>query len=119
MNIFFLEISNRSYGVSKNRECYADFKNATCLSDIIPLKKVKIKKQKWDLAKLENSFLILTFLAGILPLRQVWILEIIIKFSIANLKNHWTLIFTCGVKGWCECVYILANTWIHLYCALD
>ncbi len=34
----------------------------TYLCDKMPPKKVKIKKQKkWDLAKLENSFLILTF----------------------------------------------------------
>ncbi len=44
----------------------------TYLSDKMPPKKVKIKKRKkWDLANLENSFLILTFLGGILSLRQV------------------------------------------------
>jgi hypothetical protein len=41
----------------------------TYLSDKMSLKKVKFKKQiKWDLAKLENGFLILTFLGGILSL---------------------------------------------------
>jgi hypothetical protein len=38
----------------------------------MPPKKVKNKKRKkWNLANLENSFLILTFLGGILSLRQV------------------------------------------------
>ncbi len=37
----------------------------TCLSDKMPPKKVNIKKRKkWDLTKLENSFLIPTFLGG-------------------------------------------------------
>ncbi len=55
----------------------------TYLGDKMPPKKVKIKKQKkWDLANLENSFFILTFLGGILSLRQVCFFEISIKFSI-------------------------------------
>jgi hypothetical protein len=42
-------------------------KQQTCLRDKMPPKKVKIKKRKkWDLAKLENSFQILTFFGGIL-----------------------------------------------------
>jgi hypothetical protein len=37
-----------------------------------PLKKLKLKNEKkWDLANLEFRFLILTFLGGILSLRQV------------------------------------------------
>jgi hypothetical protein len=58
-------------------------KMQTYLSDKMPPKKIKIKKEKkWDLANLENSFLILTFLGGILSLRQVCFFEISIKFSI-------------------------------------
>ncbi len=50
----------------------------TYLIDKMPPKKVKIKKRKkWDLANLENSFLILTFLGGILSLRQVCFFKII------------------------------------------
>jgi hypothetical protein len=52
-------------------------KRQTYLSDKMSPQKVKIKKQKkWDLANLENSFLILTFLGGILSLRQVCFFEI-------------------------------------------
>ncbi len=48
-----------------------------------PPKKLKLKNEKkWDLANLENSFLILTFWGGILSLRQVCLFEISIKFSI-------------------------------------
>ncbi len=55
----------------------------TYVSDTMPPKKVKIKKtKKWGLANLENSFLILTFLGGILSLRQVCFFEISLKFSI-------------------------------------
>ncbi len=58
-------------------------KKQTCLSDKMPTEKVKIKKRKkWDLAKLENSFLIITFFGGILSLRQVCFFEISIKFLI-------------------------------------
>ncbi len=39
---FFL---NRSYGVSKNREFYADFKMPNYLSDKMPLKKLKLKNE--------------------------------------------------------------------------
>jgi hypothetical protein len=67
----------------KNREFYADFKMQIYHSDEMPPEKVKIKKRKkWDLAKLENSFLILTFWGAILSLRQVCFFEISIKFSI-------------------------------------
>jgi hypothetical protein len=53
------------------------------ISDKMPPKKLYLKnKKKWDLAKLENSFLIITFLGGILSLRQVCFFEISIKFSI-------------------------------------
>ncbi len=49
----------------------------TYLSDKMPPKKVKIKNdKKWDLANLENSFLILTFFEGILSLRQVFLFKI-------------------------------------------
>ncbi len=55
----------------------------TYLSDKMPPKKVKIKKRKkWDLAHLENRFLILTFWGGILSLRQVCFFEISLKFLI-------------------------------------
>ncbi len=38
----------------------------------MPPKKLKLKNdEKWDLANLENSFLILTFFGGILSLKQV------------------------------------------------
>jgi hypothetical protein len=48
-----------------------------------PQKKLKLKNdKKWDLANLENSFLILTFFGGILSPRQVCFFEIILKFSI-------------------------------------
>jgi hypothetical protein len=59
-------------------------KMQTYLSDKMPPKKVKNKKndKKWDLANLENSFLILTFFWGILSLRQVCFFEISIKFPI-------------------------------------
>jgi hypothetical protein len=47
-------------------------KMQTYLSDKMPTTKSKnLKTKKWDLAKLENSFLILTFLGRILSLRQV------------------------------------------------
>ncbi len=56
-------------------------KMQTYLSDKIPPKKVKIKNEKkWDLANLENSFLILTFFGGILSPRQVCFFEISFKF---------------------------------------
>jgi hypothetical protein len=49
----------------------------------MPPKKVKLKNdKKWDLANLENSFLILTFLGGILSLRQVCLFKISLKFLI-------------------------------------
>ncbi len=48
-------------------------KMRTYLSDKMPPKKVKIeKRKKWDLEKLENSFLIITFWGGILSLWQVF-----------------------------------------------
>ncbi len=59
-------------------------KMQTYFSDKMPPKKVKIKKneKKCDLAKFENSFLIITFWGGILSLRQVCFFKISIKFSI-------------------------------------
>jgi hypothetical protein len=51
---------NREHRVLKNREFYADFKNTTCLSDKIPLQKVKIKKKLPNFAK--PIFLRFTFL---------------------------------------------------------
>jgi hypothetical protein len=49
----------------------------TYLSDKMPPKKGKIKKQK-----IRKQFFIITFLGGILSLRQVCFFEISIKFSI-------------------------------------
>jgi hypothetical protein len=55
-------------------------KMQTYLSDKMP---PKLKnEQKCDLANLENIFLILTFLGGILSLRQVCFFEISLKLSI-------------------------------------
>jgi hypothetical protein len=53
----------------------------TCLSDKMHPKRLKWKKN-WDLAILENDFLILPFFGCILSLRQVYIFEISIKFLI-------------------------------------
>ncbi len=70
MNFFFLEIDHIGYKKIKNFMLIS--KMQTYLSDKMPPKKVKIKKRKkWDLASLENSFLLLTFFGGILSLRQV------------------------------------------------
>ncbi len=47
-------------------------KMQTYFSDKMPQKKLKIKNdKKWDLANLENGFLILTFLGGIFSLKQL------------------------------------------------
>jgi hypothetical protein len=81
VKIFFLEIGHIGYQKIENFMLIS--KMQTYLSDKMPPKKVKIKKRKkWDLANLENSFLILTFLGGILSLRQVCFFEISLKFSI-------------------------------------
>ncbi len=81
MNFFFLEIGHIGY--QKIEDFMLISKMQTYLSDKMPPKKVKIKKRKkWDLANLEFSFLILTFLGGILSLRQVCFFEISFKFSI-------------------------------------
>jgi hypothetical protein len=70
VKIFFLEIGHIGYKKIKNFMLIS--KLQTYHSDKMPPKKVKIKKlKKLDLANLENSFLILTFLGGILSLRQV------------------------------------------------
>jgi hypothetical protein len=70
VKIIFLEIGH--IGHQKIENFMLVSKMQTYLSDKMPPKKVKIKKRKkWDLANLENSFLILTFLGGILSLRQV------------------------------------------------
>jgi hypothetical protein len=70
VNFFFLEIDHIGYKKIKNFMLIS--KMQTYLSDKMPPKKVKIKKRKkWDLASLENSFLLLTFFGGILSLRQV------------------------------------------------
>jgi hypothetical protein len=61
VKIFVFEIGHIGY---KNQEFYADLKNATLVSKC-PQKKLKLTK-KWDLAKLENRFLLFTFLGGIL-----------------------------------------------------
>ncbi len=53
-------------------------KMQTYLRDKMPLKNEK----QWDLAKLENSFLILTFWGGILSPRQHCFFEISIQFLI-------------------------------------
>jgi hypothetical protein len=61
-------------------------KMQTYLSDKMTSKKLKLKNEKkWDLAKLENSFLILSFFGGILSLIQVCFFEISI--------NYWTLLY--------------------------
>jgi hypothetical protein len=57
----------------------------TLVTKFPPPKKLKLKNhKKWDLANLENCFLILTFFwgggGGILSLRQVGFFEIILKF---------------------------------------
>ncbi len=81
MNIFFLEIGHIGYKKIENFMLIS--KMQTYLSDKMPPKKVKIKKRKkWDFANLENSFLILTFLGGILSLRHVCFFEISLQFSI-------------------------------------
>ncbi len=75
MKIFFLEMGHIGYQKIKNFMLIS--KMQTYLSDKMPPEKVKIKKRKkWDLANLENGFLILTFLGGILTQRQVCFFEI-------------------------------------------
>jgi hypothetical protein len=70
VKFFFLEIGHIGYQKIDNFMLIS--KMQTYLSDKMPPKKVKIKKRKkWDLANLENSFLISTFLGGILSQRQV------------------------------------------------
>ncbi len=81
MKFFFLEIGHIGYQKIENLMMIS--KMQTYLSDKMPPKKFIIeKRKKWDLAKLENSFLIITFLGGILSLRQVCFFEISLKFSI-------------------------------------
>jgi hypothetical protein len=53
----------------------------TYLSDKMPPKKVKVKNKKWNLAKLENSFIIFTFWGGILSRRQVCFFAISLNIS--------------------------------------
>jgi hypothetical protein len=53
----------------------------------MPPKKVQIKKQKKDLAKLENGFLNLTFLWGILSQKQVFFFEMSLIFSITYFRK--------------------------------
>ncbi len=81
MKICFLEIGHIGYQKIENFMLIS--KLQTYLSDKMPPKKIKIKKRKkWDLANLELSFLILTFMGGILSLRQVCFFELSFKFSI-------------------------------------
>ena len=81
MKIFFLEIGHIGYQKIENFMLIS--KMQTYLSDKMPPKKLKLKNdKKWDLANLENSFLILTFFGGILSLRQVCFFEISLKFWI-------------------------------------
>jgi hypothetical protein len=81
VKFFFLEIGHIGYQKIENLMMIS--KMQTYLSDKMPPKKFIIeKRKKWDLAKLENSFLIITFLGGILSLRQVCFFEISLKFSI-------------------------------------
>jgi hypothetical protein len=61
VKIFFFEIGHVGYKVIENFMLIS--KKQTYLCDKMPPKKAKIKK-KWDLAKLENRFLILTFLGA-------------------------------------------------------
>jgi hypothetical protein len=63
VKFFFLEIGHIGYQKIENFMLIS--KLQTYLSDKMPPKKVKIKKRKkWDLAKLENSFLIISFFGG-------------------------------------------------------
>jgi hypothetical protein len=81
VKIFFLEIGH--IGFQKIENFMLISKMQTYLSDkMLPKKVIIEKRKKWDLAKLENSFLIITFLGGILSLRQVFFFEISIKLSI-------------------------------------
>jgi hypothetical protein len=81
VKIFFLEIGHIGY--KKIDNFMLILKCKLTLVTKCPQKKLKLKNdKKWDLANLENSFLILTFLGGILSLRQVCFFEISIKFSI-------------------------------------
>jgi hypothetical protein len=79
VKIFFFEIGHIGYKRIENFMLIS--KMQTCLSDKMPPQKVKIKKlKKWDFAKLENGFLILTFFGSILSLGRVRFFEISIKF---------------------------------------
>jgi hypothetical protein len=81
VKFFLLEIGHIGYQKIKNFMLIS--KMQTYLSDKMLPKKVKIKKRKkWDLANLEFSFFILTFLGGILSQRQVYFFELSFKFSI-------------------------------------
>ncbi len=54
-------------GFKKNRELYADFKNAKLLNLVTkspPPQKLKLKNKKMGLSKLEHGFLILSFFKG-------------------------------------------------------
>ncbi len=63
MKFFFLEIGHIGYQKIENFMLIS--KMQTYLSDKMPPKKGKIKKdKKWDLANLENNFFILTFLGA-------------------------------------------------------
>ncbi len=68
-------------------------KMQTYFSDKMPPKKVIIYKQKkWDFAKLDNRFLILTFFGGILSLGQISFFEFSTKFLIF-LYPIWPTVF--------------------------
>ncbi len=59
--------------VSKNREFYANFKNANLpWWQNAPQKSYNWKTKKMGLGKIRKQFLIITFLGGILSLRQVF-----------------------------------------------
>ncbi len=81
MKFFFFEIGH--IGNQNIENFMLISKMQTYRSDKMPPKKVIIeKRKKWDLAKLKNSFLIITFWGGgaFLSLRQVCFFEISIKF---------------------------------------
>jgi hypothetical protein len=76
--IFFYEIGHMGYKKIENFMVIS--KMQTWLSDLMPTKKVKLKKM--GLSKIRKRFFNFNFLEGILSLRQVCFFEIGIKFSI-------------------------------------
>jgi hypothetical protein len=82
MKIFFLEIGHLGYQKIENFMLIS--KMQTCLSDKMPPKIVKNKKQqKMGLSKFRKQFFNFNFFGG----------HFVTKTSLL-LKNHWTLIFS-------------------------